>query len=109
MKTLITIIAVVVSVSVNAQQKVKTYKVLAACGLCQFDMNSTSGCSLAIQTGGKTYWVDGSILSDHGDEHAEDGMCYTIRKAEITGDFSDKRFKATSFVLIPNKKKKGKE
>jgi len=92
--------------SSNAQKKVKTYKVLAACGQCQFDMSSPTGCALAIQIGGKNYWVDGSTISDHGDEHAEDGMCKTVRKAEVEGSFKDSRFNSTSFAIIPEKKKK---
>ena len=97
------------SLTINAQEKVKTYKVLAACGQCQLDMNSKSGCELAIQYGGKKYWVEGSTLQDHGDEHdPEGGMCKKTRKAEIQGTFKDKEFHASSFVLIDKKKKKKK-
>lgn len=108
MKNLLLLTCIVLfSVTTNAQEK--TYKVLAACGQCQFDMNSAEGCDLAIQIAGKSYWVDGSSISDHGDEHAADGMCECVRKATITGTFIEDRFKATSFVLIPEKKKKDKK
>jgi hypothetical protein len=106
MKNLTLLITIVLfSLTANAQKKEKTYKVLAACGQCQLNMNSTTGCDLAIQIAGKTYWVDGSTLAEHGDEHAEDGMCETIRKAEVKGTIKDNRIDVTSFVLLPEKKK----
>lgn len=97
------------SLTAIAQKKEKTYKVLAACGTCQFDMSSATGCSLAIQVAGKFYWVDGSTLADHGDEHAHDGMCETVRKAEVKGTFKGNRFNASSFTLLADKKKKKKK
>lgn len=95
-----------ISLSANAQKKEKTYKVLTSCGQCQLEMNSKTGCELAILYGGKKYWVDGTNINDYGDEHAEDGFCQTIRKAEIKGRFEGERFIATSFILLPEKKKK---
>ena len=59
----------VFSLTATAQKKEKTYKVLAACGTCQFDAKSATGCSLAIQVAGKFYWVVEGTLSDHADEH----------------------------------------
>ncbi len=105
---LITLGIVLISLSANAQKKEKTYKVLTACGQCQLEMNSKTGCDLAIQYGGKKYWVDGTGISDHGDMHAPDGFCKTVRKAEIKGTFTEDRFTVSSFVLIPEKKKKKK-
>ena len=76
MKYLLLLICIVsLSFLANAQKKEKTYKVLASCGQCQFDMNSKTGCDLAIQYAGKKYWVDGTNISDHGDEHASYGFC----------------------------------
>jgi hypothetical protein len=110
MKKLFLITAILlISLTVAAQKKVKTYKVLAACGQCQFDMSSSTGCSLAIQVAGKKYWVDGSSITDHGNEHADDGLCKRVRKAEVQGSFKDNRFNTTSFVVIPEKKKKSKK
>jgi hypothetical protein len=110
MKNLVLILSILlISSNTNAQTKEKTYKVLASCGTCNFDMNSETGCTLAIQYGGKKYWVDGSSLQDHGDEHdPEGGMCEKVRKAEVIGTFSGDRFKATSFSLLAKKKKKKK-
>jgi len=109
MKNLTLIVCILLfSVTSLAQKKNKKYKVLTACGPCQFDMNSPSGCSLAIKIADKTYWVDGSSISDHGDEHAEDGLCRNVKKAEVKGTFDGNRFTSTSFALIPEKRKKKK-
>lgn len=107
MKNLVLLISIVLlSFNVKAQKKEKTYKVLAACGTCHFDMSSPTGCALAIQVAGKYYWVDGSTLQDHGNEHNANGMCKITRKAEVQGTFKGNRFNATSFALLPEKKKK---
>ncbi len=108
MKYFIIILGItLISSSAIAQKKEKTYKVLASCGQCQLDMVSKTGCDLAIQYAGKKYWVDGSSIQDHGDEHdPEGGMCKTTRKAEVTGTFEGDKFHATSFVLLSKKKKK---
>jgi hypothetical protein len=92
--------------SVNAQDKKETKKtqiVEASCGQCQFKMEG-HGCDLAIRMDGKSYFVDGTSLDSHGDAHAEDGFCSVIRKAEVTGEVVDNRFKATSFKLLAEKK-----
>lgn len=88
---------------VNAQDKKeqpKTQIVEASCGQCQFGMQA-KGCDLAVRIDGKSYFVDGTSLDQHGDAHAEDGFCSAIRKAEVTGAVVDNRFKATSFKLLP--------
>jgi len=103
---IILLIILLTSITVVAQQKEKTYKVLTACGQCQFDMSSPNGCALAIQLAGKTYWVDGSSISDHGNEHAANGLCKTVRKAEVQGTIEGNRIEASSFIIIPEKKKK---
>lgn len=97
------------SITASAQKKEKTYKVLTACGTCHWDMDSPTGCALAIQLAGKNYWIDGSSISDHGDEHASDGLCRVVKKAEVKGTFDGNRMKATSFILLPEKKKKKKK
>ena len=107
-KLLIISLVIFLSSNVRAQKKEKTHKVLAACGQCQLDMNSKKGCSLAVQMAGKKYWVEGRSFSDFGDEHADDGLCRTIRKAEVQGTFKDDIFTATSFHILPEKKKKKK-
>ena len=71
----------------------------AACGQCQLGMTGNS-CDLAVRINGKSYFVDGTSIDEHGDAHAKDGFCNTVRKAEVQGEIADGRFKATYFKLI---------
>lgn len=103
---LISLILFTFTVSAQKKTKEKTYKVLTACGQCQMDMNYIKGCDLAVQIAGKKYWVDGTDISDHGNEHTPDGLCKTVRKAEATGQIKGDRFQVSSFTLLPEKKKK---
>lgn len=95
---------------VNAQPKPKfanSNKVQiaeASCGQCQFKMEGKS-CDLAVRINGKSYFVDGTKIDDHGDAHAKDGFCEKIRKAEIKGRIVNNRFVATYFKLLPEKPK----
>jgi len=72
----------------------------AGCGQCQFRMTEKSGCDLAVKIDGKSYFVDGTTIHDHGDAHADDGFCEAIRQAEVKGEIIDGRFKAESFTLV---------
>ena len=90
----------------NAQDKKETLKsqiVEVSCGECQFGLKG-KGCDLAVRIDGKAYFVDGTKIDDHGDAHAKDGFCETIRKAEVTGENRNNRFKVTSFTLLPEQK-----
>ncbi|HMU47751.1 MAG TPA: DUF6370 family protein [Chitinophagaceae bacterium] len=77
----------------------------ASCGLCQFDMKADE-CKLAVRMNGKTYFVEGTSIDDHGDAHASDGFCATIRKAAVQGELVNNRFKVTYFKLLPLKEEK---
>ena len=91
---------------VNAQDKKEQSKsqiVEAACGQCQFKMKGHD-CDLAVRIDGKSYFVDGTSIDSHGDAHANDGFCATVRKAEVVGTIVNNRFKATSFKLVPIEK-----
>ena len=57
----------------------------AACGQCQFEMTEKSGCDLAVRIDGKSYFVDGTNIHEHGDTHADDGFCEVIRSASVKG------------------------
>jgi hypothetical protein len=84
------------------QQPDSTKKILiveASCGQCQFHM-SGKGCDLAVRINGKSYFVDGTSIDDHGDAHAKDGFCLAVRKAKVQGEIVNNRFKATYFKLI---------
>ena len=72
----------------------------AACGQCQFGITGKAGCDLAVRIDGKSYFVDGTSIHDHGDAHADDGFCETIRQVEGKGEIIDGRVKAESFTLI---------
>ena len=106
MKKLISLLLLCTTVFVNAQDKKeqpKTQIVEASCGQCQFKMKGHA-CDLAVRIDGKSYFVDGTSIDSHGDAHANDGFCASIRKAEVVGKIEDNRFKATSFKLLPEKK-----
>lgn len=107
MKKLFTILLVTAAYSVNAQDKKdkpKTQIVEASCGQCQFGMTEKKGCDLAVRIDRKSYFVEGTSIDQHGDAHAQDGFCNTIRKAEVSGEIVNNRFKATTFKLIEEKK-----
>ena len=70
-----------------------------SCGQCQFKMEG-KGCDLAIRVDNKAYYVDGTKIDQHGDAHAKDGFCETIRKAEVKGAVVEDRFKVTYFKLL---------
>ena len=75
----------------------------ASCGQCQFKLEGKS-CDLAVRIEGKAYFVDGSDIDEHGDAHAKDGFCQKIRKALVSGQVVNNRFKATSFKLLAEEK-----
>ena len=72
----------------------------AACGQCQFGITGKAGCDLAVRIDGKSYFVDGTSIHDHGDAHADDGFCDAIRQVEVKGEIIDGRFKAETFTII---------
>ena len=72
----------------------------AACGQCQFGITGKAGCDLAVRIDGKSYFVDGTSIHDHGDAHAADGFCAAIRQANVKGEIIDGRFKAETFNII---------
>lgn len=72
----------------------------ASCGQCSFELPGDR-CDLAVRIDGEAYFVDGSHIDDHGDAHAADGLCNSIRQANATGRIVDGRFVASSFALLP--------
>lgn len=95
------------AVTLSAQKKADSKKIQiveASCGQCQFGLTG-KGCDLAVKIGNQAYYVDGTSIDEHGDAHASDGFCETIRTAQVTGKVVDNRFVATSFKLVDSTKK----
>jgi hypothetical protein len=92
--------------SQDKKETAKSQVVEVSCGQCKFGMTSKKGCDLAVRIDGKSYFVEGTKLDDHGDAHAQDGFCSAIRKAEVTGEVVNEKYVATSFKLLPQEKTK---
>lgn len=108
----LTIIGTLLLTSFVAQAQTKTTpvkiekkEVEIACGECMFKMPG-KGCDLAVRIDGTGYFVDGRNINDFGDAHADDGFCNAVRKAVVTGEIVDNRFKAKSVQLVETKKDK---
>lgn len=105
MKNALFTLFLLIGITAQAQDKKANEKPLTvetACGECQFGMKGKS-CDLAVRIDGKTYFVDGTTIDEHGDAHAEDGFCNAVRKASVIGKIENDRFKASSFTLIKEK------
>jgi hypothetical protein len=74
-------------------------QVEASCGQCQFGIPG-EGCDLAVRIQDDVYYVDGTSIDDHGDAHADDGLCNCVRKAMVTGEVVDGRFVVSEMTLI---------
>ena len=105
MKNLVLFIALL-SFTFGFSQEKKKQVVEAACGQCQFKMKDKKGCDLAVRIDGKSYFVEGTKINDHGDAHADDGFCKAIKKAEVIGEVKDGKFVVSYFKLLPNSTKK---
>ncbi len=70
-----------------------------ACGKCIYKMTGDE-CDIAVLINGKHYYVEGSDISDHGNEHAEDGLCNSSRKAQIKGKIKFGIFMAEYVKII---------
>lgn len=106
MKNLFAIVLLFTVLISSAQEKKELSKsqiVEVSCGECNFGLKGKS-CDLAVRIDGKAYFVDGTHIDDHGDSHAKDGFCETIRKAKVTGEIVNDRFKVSSFTLLPEEK-----
>lgn len=92
-----------IAFNINAQTATKdsTQIVEASCGQCKFGMKDKKGCDLAVRISDVPYFVTGTSINKHGDAHAEDGFCNSIRKAKVSGQVINNTFVATSFELLP--------
>ena len=106
MKKILTLLLLISSISIWAQDKKDNSKIQiveASCGQCQFGMEGKS-CDLAVRIDGKSYFVEGTNIDAHGDAHAKDGFCASIRKAAVIGAIKDNKFVVTYFKLQPTTK-----
>lgn len=88
------------------QINLKDQVVEASCGTCNFGIQGKK-CELAVKIDGQAYFVDGTTIKDHGDEHGKNGFCNALKKAKVSGSIVDGRFRSTSFSLVkPTKTKK---
>jgi hypothetical protein len=84
----------------NILDSTKAIKIVeVSCGQCQFKM-AGKGCNLAVRIKGKSYFVDGTNIDEHGDAHADDGFCKAIRKAEVQGKIVKNRFVVSYFKML---------
>ncbi len=86
----------------DAQEAIVDRSVEVACGQCQFELEG-DGCDLAVRIDGKSYFVDGTGIDDHGDAHAADGFCNSIRRAKVSGHLEGDRFVIEKFELEESK------
>ena len=103
MKKILTFLFVLSSAVILAQDKKENSKIQiveASCGQCQLGMEGKS-CDLAVRIDGKSYFVEGTNIDSHGDAHADDGFCASIRKAEVTGTIKNNKFVVTYLKLLP--------
>lgn len=112
MKKLFLLAALALSTSLFAQEKKQNtpdktkpvQTVEAACGQCKLGLPGKT-CDLAVRINGKAYFVEGVHIDSLGDAHAKDGFCNAIRKAHVQGELVKDKFRATYFVLVPEKEK----
>jgi hypothetical protein len=56
-----------------------------------------STCKLAVKINNKDYYVEGTSIDGHGDAHAKDGFCNSIRKAKVQGEIVGDKFLVSYF------------
>ena len=105
MKKMIFFLMLLITALFYSQQK-SSQIVEVACGQCQFDLKQKKGCDLAVRINGKSYFVEGTKIDDHGDAHAKDGFCNAVRKAEVIGEIINDKFVVSYFKLLPETTKK---
>lgn len=100
MKNLITA-GLLLLVMTCAKSKPEPQIIELSCGQCQFGLTSEKGCSLAARIDDKAYFVNGADIDDFGDAHDKEiGFCEVIRRAEVTGEIVNERFKVSSVKII---------
>jgi Family of unknown function (DUF6370) len=100
----ITALAQTAETKVSVPDAAKPIQVVeVSCGKCKLGLAGKT-CDMAVRIDGKAYYADGANIDSFGDAHAHDGMCNTIRKAEVQGELVKGRYKITYIKLLPEKK-----
>jgi len=71
-----------------------------SCGICNYEMTGEE-CALAINIEDKYYYIEGEDLHEHGNPHAEDGLCSVERQALVRGTITKGVFVIETFELLP--------
>ena len=106
--SLIVILLCIISLITEAQtgktkedkQQQKPQVVEASCGECKLGL-PVKPCDLIVRINSKAYFVDGTNINSHGDAHAQNRFCKSIRKAAVKREIVDRRFKADYFKILP--------
>ncbi len=83
------------------KNKLSNIIVEAACGKCCFKSKGMKKCGLAVKIDGKVYPVEGKKLEDFGNPISKNGLCRTVRKAEVSGEIVNNNFLAYDFKILP--------
>jgi hypothetical protein len=88
-------------IAFSCRNKKETTQIAAiSCGQCQFELDSKSGCDLAVKIDDKAYFVEGFGIDDFGDAHDKNkGFCNVVRKGTVTGKIEDEKFIASAIEL----------
>lgn len=86
----------------DPSKKIQTAEI--SCGSCQFGM-SGRGCHLAVKINGKAYYADGAEIQSFGEAHGDDGLCNTVKNAEVQGKVVKGRYKITYIKVLPKHNK----
>ena len=100
MKKIVILVILIVSAAC-ANSKAKKQIAELSCGQCQFGLTSQNGCDLAVRINDESYFVDGANINDFGNAHDKNtGFCEAVRKAEVTGELIDNRYKISTITLL---------
>ncbi|MFK7031312.1 DUF6370 family protein [Flavobacterium oreochromis] len=102
MKKIRILFTILFTFNLSAQEKKKELKnqdVEASCGLCQLGTKDKD-CSLTIRYNNNVYKVIGTSIDDHGDAHATNGFCNSIKKAKVSGTLKEGKFLVKKFRLV---------
>ena len=100
MKKILFLSVFIITLSCSNKKEVKHVAEIS-CGQCQFELNSETGCDLAVRIDNKAYFVDGFDIDAFGDAHDEHtGFCEVIRKGKVAGKIENNIFVASSIKLV---------